>query len=95
MRNQMTAGLLLAGMALIVASQATAGQWGERRREVRREVREGAREVARERREMRRGILEADTPWERRQAVREGAREIMRERREARREVRREVYERW
>ena len=43
---------LLAGLALCAALPASAGQWGEQRREVRREMREGAREVARERREI-------------------------------------------
>jgi hypothetical protein len=95
MTGRLTAGLLLAAVALVGASPLETEQWGERGREVRREVREGRREVARERREMRRDILEADSPWERRQAIREGAREIARERREARREVRRELRERW
>lgn len=61
----------------------------------RREFVEGMLEVGRERREMRREILNADSPEEARREFREGVRAIRRERREMRREIRREIRERF
>jgi hypothetical protein len=55
---------------------------------------EGRGEIARERREMRRDLRRARTPWEARRAYREGMREIARERREMRREMR-GAFRRW
>ena len=73
----------------IGAVPATAGL---QRYETRHEIREGAREVTHERREARREILTADSPWEARHEIREGTREVAHERREARREIRRSTW---
>lgn len=80
------AAVLLSGSVLLPApAKAGPPRW---------EYWEGRGEIARERREMRRDLRRARTPWEARRAYREGMREIARERREMRREIRRSMR-RW
>lgn len=90
-RVQLVAGLVAAlATAAPVLAPAPADA-----RSPRAEYWEGRREIARERREMRRDILQSQSPAEARRAYREGMREIARERREMRREIRRSVNRRF